>query len=602
MAAARRALALAFLASLATLAPSALGSSAPATPTGLRAFELRPNERAQHTFSRTPAFAWNPVHGAACYEFELATSRSFNGSSVIWSNASSGPTAGSRCRSVKVRFAKAPDPGSAGGQTGSSAGSGSGSNSASSSGSGSTSGSGPSAETVVETIPAIRIPAVAVDLTLPWFNGKAPYALYAHVRSVTIRGASAWSSPFGFNMRWENTPTPLSSRAGVLRWTPIEGATSYQVWFGKPGALINKLIVTHTNVVDERDLYSFHLDDAWFQRVSWRVRAVRQVVGAVPNGLPAVTYGPWTTTYTVSNPAWVSGTIRLGPALSDRTSSGIAPPHELMPALTWTGDQALDGSTWRLFRTYVFTDRDCVNAVFVGSVVGSPAFAPRINGPLKLPADQTTFDKALTGVLPNTLANPSNEFAADTTSVVPNETVTEGQGLLHVDLPDLDPASTRYYWTVVPVTIQIDDSGQFTYVDYESPQDACAAGRIGVFGKNSDPVITTSGSPYVSGLSPSGRLLAQAGRRPTVYSSPLVAWRPVVGATGYEVQWSRTTYPWRASGRLGTVATTAVLRLPSGLWYYRVRGLNLAQVGTAAMTWSAPVAVRVVRPTFAIHR
>ena len=35
-----------------------------------------------HTFSRTPAFAWSPVRGAACYEFELATSRSFDGSSV----------------------------------------------------------------------------------------------------------------------------------------------------------------------------------------------------------------------------------------------------------------------------------------------------------------------------------------------------------------------------------------------------------------------------------------------------------------------------------------------------------------------------------------
>jgi hypothetical protein len=106
----------------------------------------------------------------------------------------------------------------------------------------------------------------------------------------------------------------------------------------------------------------------------------------------------------------------------------------------------------------------------------------------------------------------------------------------------------------------------------------------------------------VSGLSPKGRLLAQAGRRPTVYSSPFVAWRPVVGATAYEVQWSRTTYPWRRQGSVKTVATSAVLSLPAGVWYYRVRGLNIAQVGTPAMTWSAPVAVRVLRPTFTISR
>jgi hypothetical protein len=30
--------------------------------------------------------------------------------------------------------------------------------------------------------------------------------------------------------------------------------------------------------------------------------------------------------------------------------------------------------------------------------------------------------------------------------------------------------------------------------------------------------------------------------------------------------------------------------------------LNAAQVGTPAMTWSAPIAVRVARPTFRISR
>jgi hypothetical protein len=402
-------------------------------------------------------------------------------------------------------------------------------------------------------------------------------------------------------MRWEDTPVPLSARAGVVRWTPIEGATGYEVWFGKPGDFINKLIQTHTNVVDERDLYTFHLEEGWWRTVRWRVRAVRQVVGALPNGLPAVSYGPWTAEYAATNPSWASGRIKLGPAMSDRTSSGVDPPHELMPALTWTGDQALDGTTWRLYRAYVFTDRDCVNTVFQGSVVGSPAFAPRINGPLRLPIDQVSFDKALTSVLPNAQDETAKTVAADTTPVTSNESFSSGRTLLRVDLPDLDPQTTRYYWTVVPVFIEVDESsGQFRYVDYESPQDACAAGRIGVFGKKSEPAITTSGSPYVSGLSPKGRLLAQAGKRPTVYSSPLVAWRPVVGASAYEVQWSRTTYPWRKIGSMQTVATSAVLKLPAGVSYYRVRGLNIAQVGTPAMTWSAPVAVKVIRPTFAV--
>ncbi|HEU5206035.1 MAG TPA: hypothetical protein VFT94_00360 [Gaiellaceae bacterium] len=50
------------------------------------------------------------------------------------------------------------------------------------------------------------------------------------------------------------------------------------------------------------------------------------------------------------------------------------------------------------------------------------------------------------------------------------------------------------------------------------------------------------------------------------------------------------------------MATSRVLQLPVGVWYYRVRGLNSALVGTPAMTWSAPVAVKVVRPTFRISR
>jgi hypothetical protein len=170
-----------------------------------------------------------------------------------------------------------------------------------------------------------------------------------------------------------------------------------------------------------------------------------------------------------------------------------------------------------------------------------------------------------------------------------------------VDLPDVDARTTRYYWTVVPVAISIGlESGTFSYYDIESPQDACEAGRVASFGKVARPAITASGAPFVSGLSPSGRLLASAGPRPVVYSTPLVAWRPVVGATGYEVEWSRTTYPWRPRGRLTTVSTAAVLKLAPGVWYYRVRGLNSVQLGVSAMTWSGAVAVKVARPTFRI--
>src|SRR5918992_1071152 len=56
-------------------------------PTGLRAFLLRPNEAESHLFSRTPAFAWNPVRGAKTYQFALSTSPLFASSGLVWNGS-----------------------------------------------------------------------------------------------------------------------------------------------------------------------------------------------------------------------------------------------------------------------------------------------------------------------------------------------------------------------------------------------------------------------------------------------------------------------------------------------------------------------------------
>src|SRR5205085_1350701 len=79
--------------------------------------------------------------------------------------------------------------------------------------------------------------------------------------------------------------------------------------------------------------------------------------------------------------------ITLDGTASDVYSDGSAgsPSHRLMPAFLWSGDQALDGTSAELFRVYVFTDRQCLNRVFTSAVVGSPAYAPRAFGALKLP-------------------------------------------------------------------------------------------------------------------------------------------------------------------------------------------------------------------------
>jgi hypothetical protein len=568
------------LATLVVLLLALLGSSAPAKqpamapgPARLHGFLLRPNEAVTHTFSRTPAFAWSPVRGASCYEFELATSRTFEDSTIVWSNVPTTARAGKFCGPVKLTAFEA--------KIGE---------------------DGEKVEKKTTVLPAIRIPALSVNLTLPWFTGK-PYALYAHVRAITTRQPTAWSRPFGFDMRWEELPVPMQARPGLVRWSPVEGATAYEVWFpgNLPGFPTGKVIRTHTNVADLREFYIFHLDDAWWATVNWRVRAVRQVQGGLENGLPAVSYGPWTPVYASTNPGWSGGKLQIKVAISDTVSAGgDTAAHQLMPALTFTGDQGLDGNDYRLFRIYAATDRECVNVVFRGSVIGGPAFAPRINGPLVLPGTDTDLEFATVGLLPSGFDEKAKTFAADTTALRATESFS-AEAPARVDLPDLDAQTTRYYWTVVPVAVSLGlDSGSFAYYDIESPQDACEAGRVATFGKVARPAITASGAPFVSGLTPRGRLLASASRRPVVYSTPLVAWRPVVGATGYEIEWSKTTYPWRARGRLTTVSTAAVLKLAPGLWYYRVRGLNSVQLGVSAMTWSGPVSVRVARPTFRI--
>ena len=573
-------------------------------PKNLHGFLLKPTEPTTRVFPRTPAFAWAPVRGAQCYEFQLATSRAFSSNALIWSNAQD-DAASKPCQAV---------PADTGATTGTA-----------SDPTTEAPGTPPATSTTdpaVAMLQPLRVPAVSVDLVLPWFTGN-PYALYARVRAVTSNGPTAWSSGFGFNMQWQSRPAPMQAAPGLVRWSTVEGATGYQVWYPQ----IGKSFSTNTNTADQRELFIFHRNDpTWWSNVRWRVRAVRRVSGTIPNGLPSVSYGQWSPTYLAVNPALATGKITLVKAISDRSSTRFNPKaHELMPALTFTGDQGFDGRAYNYFRVYVATDRDCVNIVFKGSVTGSPAFAPRTSGPLKLPttaADIGIFEaKAFPKAVPDEKTEGANvTWTADwrplsatenitnssTTTAPPEATADESQTVVQarVDLPDIDFPSTRYYWTVVPVDYQINPSDDLKvgYVDVETPQDACQAGRVATFGKESDGVRTGNGAgtPFVSGLSPNGRFLNSTRARPTVYSTPLVAWAPATGATAYQVQWSKSRYPWRAVGTVETFATSSILSLSAGTWYYRIRGLNQAQIRKAEMAWSPPVAIKVATPKFTI--
>jgi hypothetical protein len=162
---------------------------------------------------------------------------------------------------------------------------------------------------------------------------------------------------------------------------------------------------------------------------------------------------------------------------------------------------------------------------------------------------------------------------------------------------------------------------EIEYRELETPQDACEAGRVGAFGKVSEPALTAGGAPFATGLSPSGRLVQATRSKPSFYGAPLVAWQPALGADQYQLQWSKTRYPWRAYDPVSkqryekfTYATSALLDrtvttpsgpgrgpLAPGTWYYRVRGIDFALPGNArAMSWSDPVTIHIAKPVFKV--
>src|SRR5262249_44302667 len=122
----------------------------------------------------------------------------------------------------------------------------------------------------------VRVPAISMPLALPWMTGD-PHALYVRVRARVAKGVTPWSKPFGFDTAGE-APARLPDIPGLVRWTPVDGATSYEVWFDNVvvNGLRGKVITTTTNVADEREDYTGHHDPSWDGSVLCRGPAVRK--------------------------------------------------------------------------------------------------------------------------------------------------------------------------------------------------------------------------------------------------------------------------------------------------------------------------------------
>lgn len=533
------------LLAFASPAQAATGKLLPG-PKQLRGFLLRADERPtlyKRSFPRTPAFAWRPVAGAKRYEVELSTSDVGNDGAVIWSSAS----------------LDAP----------------------------------------------IRTPATSVPVSLPWITGN-PYSLYARVRGIDSRGRKGrWSRPYGFNMRWPAKPAPMNPQyPGLIRWTPVEGATMYEVWLR--GA--RHTFLTTTNVADQRDHYTFHRTMPWMGAVDWRVRPVRQLYGEIPNGLPVVSYGPWSDVFVNFNPPTLPGLLASFGTVSGSVVSPAATPssiaHQLTPAFLWNGDSR-GGQAYSLFRVAVFTDVDCVNRVYSSSVVGSPAWAPRVGSAIKLPGTLGELGSA---------ANDWPKYGSGAEVLTPNGekfvsadeaggTAAPGEATVpKIDLWDTAWPRGGYYWQVIPVAAvpTRNDPDKLEYREVEIAEDACRSAGAVRFGKQSNAPRLGDKAPYISGLSSNGRLLSASAARRPFYGTPIVAWEPVWNAREYEIQWSKTANPWLAAGSITTPATATVLPIAKGVWYYRVRGLNPSLPKKPEMTWSKPVRLRVAGPRFRV--
>src|SRR5207244_6663537 len=161
---------------------------------------------------------------------------------------------------------------------------------------------------IVYSAKNLTTPVAAPTLALPWISDM----FHARVRAILAGSVGPWSRPFNFDMDPATVPAPLSSYPGLLRWTPVEGADGYEVWLIDAG----KMEIVYTNVLDEREFYTFHRTSSWTGTVRWRIRALRSdrtdnEQKSRQNGMPATGYGPWSPVYSSSNAAYVGGPIKL---------------------------------------------------------------------------------------------------------------------------------------------------------------------------------------------------------------------------------------------------------------------------------------------------
>ncbi len=621
--------------------------SADSAPTGLHGFLLRADEPLKTSFSRTPSFAWNPVPGALHYEFQLSLSDSFRDNSVVYANGSDPTpveappitlpwiTGSPHALYARVR-AVTPD--------------------------GATPWSANFGFDMVPPPPPTPLSSYPGLLRWTPVEGAAGYQIWlldAHKMEIsstntlderefyTFHQSAKWTGTVRWRIRVLRvdavsgpTGTRLNSIPAVQygAWSPtytstnppvtggaikLVGTVSDVLSNGSPGAPAHRLMpgflwtgnqTINGTTVELYRMYVFTdkqcLNTVYTSAVTGAPAYAPRPFG--PLALPGTAVGeagarsafladgteaasfsydgaPVKTTESAPDASPTTSIPGAPGASSQAPAAGADPsaPPSGGSTLTWTGRTGAPTDLW---------DTNWPESGYYWTIVGVAAQSP---GGISTNVGAAGA-KAADVSLPLTNAsglNPGDVILIGTGPTQESATITAVNG----NVVTLALGLKFGHGFGEPV---VRSGGGFEYDDLELPQDVCAAGRVMRFGKESEPSLVSSGQLFATGLSSNGRLTS-AVQTSAFYGQPLVSWTPALGAEAYEVQWSKTQYPFKpetaASGSPGlmTFATSVVLPVGPGTWWYRVRGFDYSlPTGAQQMSWSDPVKLVVAAPKF----
>jgi len=613
-----------------------------AAPTGLHAFLLRADEPSATSFPRTPAFAWNPVPGALRYQFQLANSAPFRENAIVYSAKLKSPVAAptttlpwiTSMMHARVRAILADDvtPWSAQFNFDMTP---------------------PDAPQALASYPGMLhwTPVEGADAYEVWLiDVPQLVTVFTNVLDerefYTLHRTSSWMGSVRWRIRALRYDRDGNQRSNGLpavtsytQWSTVYSSTNpvysagkitltgtlSDVFSGDPDAPAHKLmpgfLFSGDQTLDGRSAEFFRV------YVSTDSGCLNTVFTSPIIGSPA--YAPRPFQGPVGLPSTLDG---VAAARSSYLTGGSEPTGRTLDGALVTVNETLPQATPTVA---VPSDSDTDPGGLLGSSPGGPAqltLLTDFGAPVDLWDTEEEQSRgywwtvvAVGSTSPGALSTNVSGATALAATVLP---VLNGSAFASGDVITIGAPTNEETATVVsssssslslaaplknkhgpPETVVRSTTGStLTYRDLELAADVCRAGRVARFAKNSEPSLTTGGELFATGLSSKGRLIS-AQRGSTFYGNPLVAWTPALGATSYEVQWSKKLYPFKpepnpenanAPGTM-TLGTAAVLPLSAGTWYYRVRGFDYSLPTNAQqMSWSDPAKIVVAKPKFRI--